>query len=126
MRDPVTGKVIAQAPALSQEVRYPKEQALLELVRRERARGRRVLVYIAHTERRDISPRLRTILERDGFQVAVLKAGTVAADRREEWVGARVREGVEVLICHPRLAQTGLDLVDWPSICWYVAPQHVA
>ncbi len=78
-------------------------------MRREQARGRRVLLYITHTESRDISPRLREILERHKFRVAVLKAGTVAADRREEWVAARVREGAEVLTCHPRLVQTGLD-----------------
>nr|MDA8216288.1 helicase-related protein [Dehalococcoidales bacterium] len=82
-------------------------------------RGRRVLVFITHTESRDISPRLRLILEREGFRVAVLKASTVSADRREEWVAARVREGTDVLICHPRLVQTGLDLVGWPSIVWF-------
>ena len=43
----------------------------------------------------------------------------MAPDRREEWLSARVREGAEVLICHPRLVQTGLDLIDWPSICWF-------
>ena len=116
--DPLTTSVIASAPPLPDEVLYPKEQALLELVRRERARGRRVLLFITHTETRDISPRVRTILEREGFRVAVLKAGTVAADRREEWLNARVREGAEVLVCHPRLVQTGLDLVDWPSVVW--------
>ena len=115
----MTGNVIGHAPELTQDVRYPKEQALLELVRRERACRRRVLVYITHTERRDISPLLRTILEREGFRVAVLKAATVGPDRREEWAAARVREGTGVLICHPHLVQTGLDLVDWPSICWY-------
>lgn len=117
--DPTTGQVIAEAPALPDGVLYPKEQALVELVRRERARSRRVLVFIAHTERRDLSPRLRAILEAEGFRVAVLKAGTVTADRREEWVAAQVREGADVLICHPRLVQTGLDLVDWPSIVWF-------
>jgi len=30
-----------------------------------------------------------------------------------------VREGADVLICHPRLVQTGLDLVDWPSVVWF-------
>lgn len=30
----------------------------------------------------------------------------------------RVEEGVDVLICHPRLVQTGLDLVDFPTIVW--------
>ncbi len=117
--DPETGSVLAHAPALPEDRLYPKEHALVDLVRRERERGRRVLVYITHTEKRDISPRLRTLLEREGFRVAVLKASTVAADRREEWVAARVRESVDVLICHPRLVQTGLDLVDWPSIVWY-------
>ncbi len=117
--DPETGSVLAHAPALPEDRLYPKEQALVKLARRERDRGRRVLVYITHTEKRDISPRLRDLLEREGFRVAVLKASTVAADRREEWVAARVREGADVLICHPRLVQTGLDLVDWPSIVWY-------
>ena len=117
--DPRDGQVIAYAPALPDDVLYPKERALLDLVQRERERGRRVLVYITHTESRDISPRLRSILEREGFRVAVLKAGTVAADRREEWVTARVQEGVDVLICHPRLVQTGLDLVDFQSIVFF-------
>ncbi len=117
--DPGTGSVLAHAPALPEDRLYPKERALVDLVHREQDRGRRVLVYITHTEKRDISPRLRALLEREGFRVAVLKASTVAADRREEWVAARVREGADVLICHPRLVQTGLDLVDWPSIIWY-------
>jgi hypothetical protein len=117
--DAVAGTVIAHAPALPEDTLYPKEQAPVELTLRERARGRRLLVYITHTERRDISPRLRTVLERAGLRVAVLKADTVAADRREEWIAAQVSDGTEVLICHPRLVQTGLDLIGWPSICWY-------
>jgi hypothetical protein len=117
--DSESGNVVAHAPALSDEVSYPKERALIELALRERTRGRRLLVYITHTERRDISPRLRTVLERAGLRVSVLKSDTVAPDRREEWLSCQVREEAEVLICHPRLVQTGLDLVDWPSICWY-------
>ena len=31
----------------------------------------------------------------------------------------KVKEGIDVLICHPRLVQTGLDLSDFPTICWY-------
>lgn len=117
--DPDTGDVIAHAPPLPWDALYPKERALLDLVSRERARGRRVLVYITHTERRDLSPRLRAILEGADLRVAVLKADTVPPDRREAWVGARVAEGIDVLLCHPRLVQTGLDLIDFPSIVWY-------
>lgn len=117
--DLVTGSVIAHAPALPEDRLYPKERALVDLALRERARRRRLLVYITHTERRDISPRLRTVLEQAGLTVAILKSDTAAADRREEWLAERVREGAEVLLCHPRLVQTGLDLIAWPSICWY-------
>ncbi len=111
--DPTTSQVIAAAPALPDDALYPKEQALIELVRRERARDRRVLVFISHTERRDLSPRLLAILERTGFRVAVLKASTVAADRREDWVAGRVHEGVDVLLTNPRLVQTGLDYAEY-------------
>ena len=41
-----------------------------------------------------------------------------AHHRREAWVAQKVKEGIDVLICHPRLVQTGLDLVDFPTICW--------
>ena len=88
---------------------YPKEQTLLEQVRRERTRERRVWLYLTHTESRDLTPRLWTILEGAGIRVAILKAGTVSADQREEWVAARIREDVDVVLSHPRLVQTGLD-----------------
>ena len=57
-------------------------------------------------------------LTEHGFRVAVLKADTVAPDRREAWVEEKVKLGIDVLICHPRLVQTGLDLIDFPTICW--------
>lgn len=116
--DARTQEVLAHAPALPDDRRYPKEQALLELVGRERGRGRRVLVYATHTGTRDITPRLRAVLEREGYRVAMLKAESVPAERREEWVAARVREGLDVLVTNPRLVQTGLDLVEFPSVVW--------
>ena len=116
--DPRTNAVLGHAPALPEDRLYPKERALIELVQRERERGRRVLVYVTHTNLRDLTPRLSSILDRTGFRVAVLKADTVSAERREEWVTARVRSGLDVLITNPRLVQTGLDLVDFPSIAW--------
>ena len=61
---------------------------------------------------------LRAVLDGAGFRVAVLKADTVSAERREDWVAARVREGADVLVTNPRLVQTGLDLVEFPSIVW--------
>ena len=57
-------------------------------------------------------------LTRHGFRVAVMKADAVAPNRREAWVADKVKEGIDVLICHPRLVQTGLDLIDFPTIVW--------
>ncbi len=47
-----------------------------------------------------------------------MKADAVSPERREAWVAKRVEEGAYVLVCHPRLVQTGLDLVDIPTIVW--------
>ena len=30
-----------------------------------------------------------------------------------------MKEGIDVMICHPRLVQTGLDLIDFPTLCWF-------
>ena len=116
--DPRTGDVIVQVPPLSEEKLYPKEKALIDLVAAERLEGRRVLVYVTHTGTRDITGRMDDILTRHGFSVAVMKADAVAPNRREAWVADRVQEGIDVLICHPRLVQTGLDLIDFPTIIW--------
>ena len=99
--DPRTGDVIVQVPPLSEEKIYPKEKALLDLVAAERLEGRRVLVYATHTGTRDVTERMDDILTRHGFRVAVMKADAVAPDRREAWVADRVKQGVDVLICHP-------------------------
>ena len=108
-----------QVPPLSEEKLYPKEKALVDLVAAERLEGRRVLVYATHTGTRDITERMDDILTRHGFRVAVMKADAVAPNRREAWVADKVNEGIDVMICHPRLVQTGLDLIDFPTLCWF-------
>ena len=81
--------------------------------------GRRVLVYATHTGTRDITERMDDMLTRHGFRVAVMKADAVAPERREAWVADKVKQGIDVMICHPRLVQTGLDLIDFPTLIWY-------
>ena len=109
----------AQVSPLPADRLYPKERALVDLVAAELLEGRRVLVYATHTAARDITGRMDDILTRHGFRVAVMKADAMAPDKREAWVADSVEEGIDVLICHPRLVQTGLDLVDFPTIAWF-------
>ena len=117
--DPASGEPLIQVPPLAEDRVYPKEKALLDLVAAERLAGRRVLVCATHTGTRDITGRMDDMLTRHGFKVAVMKADSVAPERREAWVAEKVKQGVDVIICHPRLVQTGLDLVDFPTIVWY-------
>ncbi len=117
--DPETADVLVQVPPLPEDRLYPKEQALVDLVAAERLQGRRVLVYVTHTGTRDITGRMEEFLSRHGFKVAVMKAEAVPPERREAWVVKRVEEGVDVLVCHPQLVQTGLDLVEFPTVCWF-------
>ena len=117
--DPRTQDLLVQVPPLDEDRLYPKEKALVELLSEERKQGRRVLVYATHTGTRDITQRMEDFLSRDGYRVAVMKADAVPPERREAWVADKVKEGMDVLICHPRLVQTGLDLVDFPTIVWF-------
>ena len=48
-----------------------------------------------------------------------MKADAVAPDKREAWVADRVKQGIDVMICHPRLVQTGLDLIDFQTLVWF-------
>ena len=117
--DPESEELLVQVPPLPEDRLYPKERALVDLVAAERLAGRRVLVYVTHTGTRDITGRMEDLLSRHGFRVAVMKADAVPPERREAWVAQRVEEGVDVLVCHPQLVQTGLDLVEFPTVCWF-------
>jgi len=67
------------------------------------------------TQKRDVTRRLENILAKDGITVAVLTT-QVAPEEREAWYERQLRAGVEVVIGHPRLTQTGLDLWSFPDI----------
>ncbi len=114
-----TGEVVARAPALPEEIVYPKEQRLIQLVKNELSEGRKVLVYVTHTEGRDITPRLNRLLDAAGAQAAILKSHTVSPEHRESWIADRLKEGIRVLVVHPKLVCTGLDLIDFPTIIFY-------
>ena len=43
----------------------------------------------------------------------------VPPESREGWYERQLRAGVQAVICHPKLVQTGLDLIDFPTILFY-------
>src|SRR5206468_12343082 len=68
--------------------------------------------------KRDVTRRLETILSAQGIRVAVLTS-QLPPDHREIWYEREMRKGTEVVICHPRLVQTGLDLIQFPTLIFY-------
>jgi superfamily II DNA or RNA helicase len=96
-------------------VLYPKEQTLIEDIRRELAAGRRCQVYAVYIKTQE---RLKEILERSGFRVAVLTQ-KVPTRQREAWYAKRVQEGFHVVVAHPKLVETGLDLFDFPTLYFF-------
>ncbi len=108
--------LLAGAPALYTEAdRMPKERELLDICRKERGQGRRVLVYTTYTGGRDTTSRLKAILEQAGFKVAVLRS-TVEAAKREDWLADQVDRGIDAIITNPELVKTGLDMLEFPTI----------
>ena len=89
---------------------FPKEAALIDLVQAERAAGRQVWVYVQLTDKHDVAGRLQTLLQAEGMRVEVMRS-TVEPCKRETWITKHAK-GADVVISHPKLVETGLDLFD--------------
>ncbi len=110
--------LIAATRDLDEDFVYAKERRLVEEVKSSLERGRKVQVYAVYTQKRDVTRRLERILAKEGIRVAVLTT-EVAPEQRESWYERQLRAGVQVVIAHPRLVQTGLDLWSFPDIFFY-------
>lgn len=122
---PANFVTVAVPPNLPEDTIRPKERALIELVKAERAKRRKAWIYVQFTDKHDVQGRLEQLLTRIGLRVAILRA-SVSLTEREEWI-ARYAPRLDVVISHPRLVETGLDLFDkngrhnFPTICFYEA-----
>jgi Helicase conserved C-terminal domain len=110
--------LISATPDLSEDQVYAKERRLVEEVKAELTCGRRCQIYAVYTQKRDVTRRLESILTNEGIRVAVLTTD-VPPETREGWYERQLRGGVQAVICHPKLVQTGLDLIEFPTILFY-------
>ena len=109
---------IVTIPPLTPDLLYPKERKLLDLVERETAAGRKSLLYVTHVGRRDITARLHQLLVSAGHRTLIMRSGNPDTDHREAWI-LRNAAHCDVMITHPALVETGLDLIAFPTIIWY-------
>lgn len=94
---------------LDKSVIYPKEETLIDICLRHRAAGHQIWVYAQMTQKRNVTTRLKHLLEQHGLKVGIMRSGDVGPKEREDWIAEHGRE-FDVMICHPKLVSTGLDL----------------
>jgi SNF2 family DNA or RNA helicase len=110
-------------PSLDPHKVYAKEQRLLDVIDFERQRGRQCWVYVQYTGEKDCLERLAMLCRERGYATEVLRSGVPLA-KREEWIG-RNGPGADVVLSHPKLVETGLDLFDkggaynFPTLIFY-------
>ena len=103
---PGTGKAVGE---------HPKEAAILELIQDELANGRKCLLMVEQTSKLDIQPQWQDFLTHNMISSAILRGDP---STREAWIKKQGRLGTQVLISHPRRVETGLDILEYPTIIW--------
>jgi hypothetical protein len=71
-----------------------------------------------YTQKHDVTARIQRILANEGVRTALLRV-SVDTSKREAWYARELKQGVQVVISHPKLVETGLDLLDFPTILFY-------
>jgi hypothetical protein len=114
----VLGRSILLKPNLVEDLPGPVNTSATLVGAAARSFRRCCHIYAVYTRKRDVTRRLANILAREGIRVAVLTSD-VPPEKREAWFSQRLREGVQVTISHPRIIETGLDLLSHPSLIFY-------
>ena len=112
------GSLIVRIPPLDADRLYPKEEKLLSILAEQKAAGRKCLIYCTHTQKRDTTARLSRILNEHGFRALQLKSSTVKSEQRTSWLQHEADRN-DVIITQPRLVETGVNLLEYPTIIWY-------
>jgi hypothetical protein len=110
--------LIAEPEDLPEEFAYSKERRLVEEIKKELAEGRRCQIFAVYTQKRDVTSRLERILRAEGISCAIMRSN-IDTSKREAWYERRIKEGVQVFIAHPKLVETGLDLLFAPTIIFH-------
>ena len=110
--------VIAETVDLDKNETYAKERALIAEVKAQLTRGRKCQVFAVYTNKHDVVERLEQLFRSEGIRASILRA-SVPTHRREAWYREQLRRGIDVAICHPKIVETGLDLLDFPTILFH-------
>ena len=114
------GQIVATAPGVDPSVILPKEARMIEILEKEMAEGRNVIVFAWHTVLVERYARLC----QDVGRTVTLHADKVPTHKREAWIDKEViGRGARILIVNPVSVATGLNaLVHFSSAIWMENP----
>ncbi|MBF0121199.1 MAG: DEAD/DEAH box helicase [Desulfobacterales bacterium] len=116
---PRTQEFLCSGPEINIE-NLAKERKLVEILKEEKKQGRKCLVCLEHTGTRDLIPDLQERIEKENLSVLILRQNNPSAAKRESWLNVKLSTGnYDVLITNPRLIETGLDLLQFPTIIYF-------
>ena len=99
----------------------PKEEKLIQTIRKELSEGRRTLLYATFTGEKGVSKRLLDVLGRE-FKVVELKGSKVKLEDREDWIEKQYQNGIDCIVTNPECVSTGLNIIQYPTIYFYEIP----
>ena len=119
--DPDNGDVLYTPESIPKGLRN-KEHAAIALIKEKVANGEKVLLYNNWTKKTDVADKLYKALKEEGINVRIMTSegkNKVEIEKRAEWIDEQVEKGLEVLICNPKLVETGLNLLAFTNILFY-------
>lgn len=97
----------------------PKDERLVEIVEEAKSAGRKVMVFCEYTGKWATNTHVEQVLESHGFKVKVMTP-SVSSQKRLSWIRNYFDKGdYDVLVCNPKLVETGLNLLMFPEIVFY-------
>lgn len=101
----------------SEEELLPKEKKLIEILRKEKEEGRKCLIYVIFTHKRDVSERLIKILKENGIKASRIPKNVEPEDR-EKFLKS-IAKTIDAVILQPQMIFQGTNLQEYPTIIWY-------
>lgn len=117
IRNPDTDELVIKPEVLPKTIRN-KDLATIELVKEKIANGEKVLIYYSWVNKTDIASTLIDLLKEEGIKAKELTS-RIKQEDREDWIKKQSEDGMQVLICNPKLVETGLDLLEFTTILFY-------
>ena len=111
------------------DIILPKEQELLNIIKKEISEGRKCCVYVdfnnggEYMQGDTISKRIENLLNKNGVRSFTLKTNVATYDRKD--LLEKKKDDFQVLITNARLVQVGLNLVFISSFLNYMPSYHV-